>query len=462
MESMPRPPDAIRRGLLCLVAISVALTLGFATTASAQNIGIVRDAETEMLLQDYLKPIFKAAGIPAGQVQAFIVPSDDFNAFVIDNQHMFVNAGAIIQSDTPNELIGVLAHESGHIKHQDNSQMQQALKDTQSIALLASLLGIGAAVAGGVSKSPDAATATQGLLTLVPSIAQRSLLGYRRMQESAADRSGVDFLNATGQSPMGLLKTLNRLADQSLLIAKAADPYLQTHPLPRDRIAALEDLVKASPNVNKKDSSELQLRHDLVRAKLIGFTWTSGRIQTRYPLSDTSMPARYARAISTYRFGQLAPAQKQIDGLIAEDPTNPYFMELKGQELLETGNPQAALDPLRKAVALSPNAGLIKLLLGQALVATNNKAVAKEAIAVLTTGLQNDPDAGTGYRALARAYDMTGDTAMAQLATAQGLFSDGDIEAAKAQAKRAQAKLPTGSPARLRADDIVSFKPPKF
>ena len=127
MESPRRPPDAIRRGRLCLVAVCVGLTLGFANTASAQNIGIVRDAETEALLQDYLKPIFKAAGIPAGQVQAFIVPSDDFNAFVIDNQHMFVNSGAIIQSDTPNELIGVLAHESGHIKHQDNSQMQQAL-----------------------------------------------------------------------------------------------------------------------------------------------------------------------------------------------------------------------------------------------------------------------------------------------------------------------------------------------
>jgi predicted Zn-dependent protease len=199
-----------------------------------------------------------------------------------------------------------------------------------------------------------------------------------------------------------------------------------------------------------------------VRAKLIAFTWASPRVLIRYPASDVTLPARYARAIAAYRFGPLPAAQKQIDALIAEQPMNPYFFELKGQELLETGSPQAALDPLRKAVALAPNAGLIKLLLGQALVATNNKTVAKEAIDVLNAGLQTDPDVPTGYRALARAYDMTGDTPMAQLATAQGLFADGDIEGAKAQAKRAQAKFAVGSPARLRADDIVSFKPPKF
>jgi predicted Zn-dependent protease len=282
------------------------------------------------------------------------------------------------------------------------------------------------------------------------------------MQESAADRSGVDFLNATGQSPTGLLTTLKRLADQNLFASKNADPYLQTHPLPPERIAALQDLVKASPNAAKKDPPELQLRHDMVRAKLVGFTWTSGRVLTRYPLADTSLPARYARAISAYRFGQLAPALKQVDALIAEQPGNPYFLELRGQALLETGSPQASLEPLRKAASLAPTSGLIKILLGQALVATANKQVAKEAIEVLNSGLQSDPSVATGYRALARAYDMTGETALAQLATAQGLFEDGEIDGAKAQAKRAQAKLATGTPAWLRADDIVSYKPPKL
>jgi predicted Zn-dependent protease len=254
---------------------------------------------------------------------------------------------------------------------------------------------------------------------------------------------------------------MERLADQSLFIAREADPYMQSHPLPRDRILALQDIIKASPNLNKKDPPDLQLRHDLVRAKLVAFTWSSGRVATKYPASDNSLPARYARAISTYRFGQLAAAQKLVDALIAEQPDNPYFRELKGQELLETGSPAAALDPLRKAVSLAPAAGLIKILLGQALVATGTKAAAAEAIELLNGGLTSDPDMATGYRALARAYAISGNEPLAQLATAQGLFADGNIKDAKIQAERAAAKLPVGSPARLRADDIVSYKPPK-
>jgi predicted Zn-dependent protease len=456
-------PTAVRGAFAAAVAVALALTPALPTRAVAQSVSIVRDAETEALLQDYLAPIFRAAGIRAGQLQVFIVPSDDFNAFVTDNQHMFINVGTLVQADTPNEVIGVLAHETAHVAHQDNAKIQQVVQETKSMALIATLLGVGAAVAAGASGSGSGAGAIgQGVMTAVPSIAERSLLSYRRTQEAAADRSALDYLNATGQSPGGLLKTMERLADQNLFIRKSVDPYLQSHPLPSERIATLQGLVRASPHFSKRDSTDLQLRHDLVRAKLIGFTWTSGRVLTRYPLSDTSLPARYARAISAYRFGQLAPAQRQVDALIAEQPSNPYFLELKGQELLETGSPQAALEPLRKATALAPNSGLIKILLGQALVATNNKAVAREAIDVLTTGLQKDPDAAPGYRALARAYDMTGDVPMAQLATAQGLFADGHIEQAKVQATRAQSKLPAGSPAWLRADDIVTYKPPKL
>jgi predicted Zn-dependent protease len=425
------------------------------------GVGIVRDAETEALLQSYLKPLFKAAGIPAGQVQVFIVPDEDFNAFVADAQHMFVNSGAIIQTDTPNELIGVLAHETGHVAHQDTAKLAQKIKDTQSIALIASLLGVAGAVAGSMSGVQGAAPVGQSILSAVPSIAMRSLLGYSRAVESAADRSAVDYLNASKQSPMGLLTTLQKLGNQNLLLEHNADPYLQNHPLTPDRIAALQDLVKASPYVGVKDPPDLQLQHDLVRAKLVGFMWTGSRIAQRYPASDTSLPAQYARAISTYRFGQLATAQKQIDALIAARPTDPYFLELKGQELLETGNPKGALDPLRKAVAMAPDEGLIKILLGRALVANNSKALAQEAIDVLTSGTQRDPDESGGYRALAQAYGMLGNVPMAQLFSAEALFADGSINDAKIQAKRAEDQLPRGSPGWIRADDIVSYKPPK-
>jgi predicted Zn-dependent protease len=430
--------------------------------AAQAGVAIVRDAETEALLQDYLRPIFKAARIPSGGVRTFLIPDDSFNAFVANGRQMFVNTGAIIGAETPGELIGVLAHETGHLAHNDQAKLRQALDDTKTAVMIASLIGMGAAIAGSLTNSQGAAAAGGGIVSGAATVGARSLLAYRRVQEAAADRAAVDYLNATGQSGAGMLATLKRLADQNLFASRQADPYLQSHPLPRERIIAVETLVHESKFFGKADPPALQQRHDLVRAKLIGFTWPSGRVATRYPLSDMSLPARYARAVSTYRFGALPAALKQIDGLIASDPSFPYFWELKGQALLETGSPQAALEPLRKAVNLAPDSALVKVLLGQALVATDNKALANEAVSLLSVAMQDDPDAAAGFRALARAYAMLGNAAMAQLTTAEGLFAEGNIKDAKVQATRAQADLKTGSPAWLRAADIVAYNPPKI
>jgi len=462
VTSRPRAAcKAPTAALAGLIAASVALTPAPAAAQQDGGTAIVRDAETEALIQDYLKPIFKVAGIRSSTVRTFLVPSEEFNAFVANGGQIFVNTGAIIQSDTPNELIGVLAHETGHLVHQDEARFRQQLASAKAAALIASLLGMGAAVAGGMTNSPSASQAGAGILYAAPSVVTRSLLAYRRAQEASADRAAVQYLNATGQSGAGFLATLKRMANQNLFVSREADPYLQTHPLPPERIQAVEHLVKASKYFGRTDPPDLQHRHDMVRAKLIGFTWPSGRVLTRYPLSDKSEPARYARAVSTYRFGSLSSAQQQIDDLIAGNPRDPYFWELKGQELLETGNPKAALAPLRKAVSLAPHAALIKVLLGQALVAVGSKSQDKEAVSVLAPALRDDPDNAAGFRALGRAYASLGDTAMAQLTTAEGLFAEGNIKGAKVQASRAQAELKRGSPAWLRADDIVAYNPPK-
>jgi predicted Zn-dependent protease len=200
----------------------------------------------------------------------------------------------------------------------------------------------------------------------------------------------------------------------------------------------------------------------MVQAKLVGFTWKPERVNRRYPRADNSLEARYARAISAYQHGPLSPALKQIDGLISAEPNNPYFWELKGQALLERGNPEGALGPLRKAVSLAPNSGLIRILLGQALIASGSPANLDEAVKNLTIGLQAEPDVPVGHRALARAYALQNNIPMADLATAQGYFADGQIEDARRHAVRAQAKLKPNSPAWLRADDIVTYKKPRF
>jgi predicted Zn-dependent protease len=291
------------------------------------------------------------------------------------------------------------------------------------------------------------------------SVIQRSLLAYVRTQEDQADHAGVKFLNATGQSGRGMLDLFKRLGNEALFNTRYIDPYLQSHPLPPERVAALEVLVKASPYFDRKDSPELQLRHDLMRAKLSGFLDRPDTVARRYPLGDHSLPARYARAISTYRHGDLRDALPQIDGLIQTEPNNPYFHELKGQALLEGGRPADAIAPLRHAVTLAHGAPLIDIMLGQALIATNNTKNAEEAVPLLRAALSREPEAPDAYAQLAMAYGRKGDLANADLAAAQAAFNRGDVKTARQLASRAKTRLPVGSPAWVQADDIVNVKP---
>ncbi len=275
-----------------------------------------------------------------------------------------------------------------------------------------------------------------------------------------ADRAGVKFLTATGQSPRGMYETFKRFSNESLFAAHGADPYLQSHPMPADRVAGLEELARTSPYWDKKDDAALQLRHDMVRAKISAFMERQDTVYRRYPMSNDSLPARYAHAISTYLHGDLRSALTQIDGLIQLQPNNPYFYELRGQALLEGGRPAEAVAPLRKAVALSNQSPLIEMLLGQALVATDNKAYTDEAIGILRAAVAREGEAPLGYMQLAMAYGRKGDYAEADLASAQAAFLRGDNKTARELAARAKTRFAVGTPGWVKADDIVAAKPP--
>jgi predicted Zn-dependent protease len=285
-------------------------------------------------------------------------------------------------------------------------------------------------------------------------------LAYVRAQEEQADRAGVKFLTATGQSPEGMYETFKRFAEQILYSGSRIDPYVQTHPMPVERVAALEELAKTSPYWDKKDSPELQLRHDLMRAKLYGFMERPDTIARRYPASDTSLPARYARAISSYRYASVRDAGAQIDGLIQTQPNNPYFYELKGQALLESGHAAAAVAPLRRAVQLAPNPALIQVMLGQALVAANDPKLADEAVSLLRSAMVREPEVPEGYTQLAMAYGRKGDLAQADLASAQAAAARGDMKTARELATRAKTRFAVGTPGWVKADDIVGYKAP--
>jgi predicted Zn-dependent protease len=319
-------------------------------------------------------------------------------------------------------------------------------------------------VAGGVAGGGGASelgNAGQGVLYGGNEIVMRGLLAERRNQESAADQAGLSFLNATKQSGRGMLETFERFAQQEYISDAQKDSFARSHPLSRERLARLRTLVESSPYYNAKDPPQLQLRHDLMRAKLSGFLERPDTVMRRYPPSDQSLPARYARAISTYRHGDLRQAIAQIDGLIKTAPNNPYFHELKGQALLEGGHPAEAVAPLRQAAAMSHHAPLISILLAQALIATNNASVSAEAIGLLDAALRIEPEAPGAYDQLAMAYGRKGDLAHADLASAQAAFTRGDVKTARQLASRAKTRLPVGSPAWVRADDIVNVKPPK-
>jgi predicted Zn-dependent protease len=422
---------------------------------------VIRDTEAEQLLRDYTRPIMRTAGLEKQNIQVVIINDGVFNAFVADGHRIFVNYGAIMQSETPNQIIGVLAHETGHLAGGHLAKMREQMSRAQTQMIIAMLLGAGAMVAGARGGSSNSGLANAGAAAVAgpQEMIRRTLISYVRQQEENADRAGVKFLTATAQSPRGMYETFKRFTNESLFAARDADPYLQSHPMPAERVAALEVLARSSPYWDKKDEPSLQLRHDMVRAKISAFMERQDTVYRRYPMSNDSLPARYAHAITTYLHGDLRSALAQIDGLIQLQPNNPYFQELRGQALLEGGKPAEAIAPLRKAVQLSNNAPLIEMLLGQALVATNNKAYTDEAITILRAAVARETEAPLGYTQLAMAYGRKGDYAEADLASAQAAFLRGDNKTARELASRAKTRFAVGTPGWVKADDIVAAKP---
>ena len=450
------------RTLAVLTAVAVAAAPGPARSQVApQGLPLIRDSEIEQLLRDYTAPILRVAGLTQQNVRVVIINDRAFNAFVADGHRIFVNIGALMDAKTPNEIIGVFAHETGHIAGGHLARLRDELAKAQTSSIIAMLIGLGAVVAGARGSAGNSMGQVGAAAMVGPqSMIQRSVLAYVRQQEEQADRAGVKFLNANGQSAKGMYDTFKRFAEQMLVSAQTTDPYLQTHPMPKERVAALEELVKNNPYWERRDPPELQLRHDLMRAKLSGFIERPDTVLRRYPPSDSSLAARYARAIAAYRHSDLHNALMQIEGLIAAQPNNPYFHELKGQALIENGRPADAVGALRRAAALAPDAVLIRVMLAQALVATNDPRHADEAIPLLRVAMTKEPDMPDAYSQLAMAYGRKGELGDADLAAAQAAFARGDHKTARELAARAKTRFPTGSPGWVKADDIVSLKMP--
>jgi len=440
--------------------VAAALSSALPASASAQYLSFIRDTEIETLLGDYAKPIFRAAGLGTGRVSMRVVKHDSFNAFVLDGHNVFIHTGTLAQSETPNQVIGVIAHEAGHIAGGHLAQLRDRIARDQTKSLLIKLLGIGLIVAGGASSTDGAAGAGVGVMTAGDEIIMRSMLADRRAQESSADQSGLRYLNATKQSGKGMLETFERFAQQEYISASGntQDAFVRSHPVAADRLAQLRDAVGKSPHVGEKDPPALQLRHDLMRAKIAGYLDRPQVVFNRYPATNRTLPARYARAIANYFQRGLDAAMPEVEGLIKERPDYPYFHELKADLLIRSGKGQEAIPHLRQAMKLAGSEPpLMAVRLAQALIASNDPKSVAEAIAMARKSLHVDQNP-QAYRILAQGYGSQGLTPQADIAIAEAHFLEGNIKQAKIFAQRSQRGLKSGSPEALRAGDIMNYK----
>jgi predicted Zn-dependent protease len=434
-------------GLLMAAAISFPT---YTAHAQGQGIGLIRDTEAERVLRAKLDPILTAAGLVPADVHLHIVNDPSINAFVAEGQHMFLNTGLLMTLDSPNQVTGVMAHETGHMAHGDLVRAAAGMKAATLPLLLSMAAGLAAMLAG-------AGDAGQAILMGGQQIAERTYLSYSRTVEANADQAAVRFLTATHQSGAGMLQVFKRFQDQEILSSQRIDPFAQNHPAPADRISALQDLVDASPYRDIKDSPETIYAFDMMRAKLRGYIQQSDVTLRQYPVSDTSKPARYARAMAYFREPNMQKALSEIQGLLADEPNNPYFLEMYGQIKVEMGKVEEGIGPYRRAVELLPDAPLIRVALGAALLGTENPQYTKEAQEQLQTAIAQDFDEPLGWYELAQAYARLGQTGKAELATAERYFIVDAFPQAIQFAGRAQRLLQQGSTDWQRATDILAI-----
>jgi len=430
--------------ILCIV---FALCTALMPRAHAQDaISFLRDAEMEHTLRAWMTPIWKAAGLNPDAVHIYVINDPTLNSFVAGGQNIFLNSGTILKAKSPNQLIGVMAHETGHIAGGHLARKTQIMKN----AMIESVIGM---VLGGAASALGHGNAGGAGVLAGADVGQRAFLQNSVTIEASADQAALRFLDRTHQSARGLLEFFEVLEQEEFLTAQHQDPYLIDHPLTEERINYVREHVAQSPYSNTKDPPEWVAQFNLIKAKLGAFLGAPSQVLAAYQPSDNSEPARYARAIAYYRIPDLKNAIPIVDGLIRDFPNNPYYNELKGQMLFENGRVADAVAPYQRAVQLAPGEPLLNIELAQVQLETNDPKYLTAAKSELTAALQVESDNPDGWRALAIVYGRSGDIGMAALAIAEQNMAQGNYRQAIGQAQRAQQLLPPG-PQRQRAQDL--------
>ncbi|WP_338502823.1 M48 family metalloprotease [Sphingomonas kaistensis] len=425
------------------------LALGMAAAQPAAAQSILRDSETEKLFADMSKPLIEAAQLDPKNVKIVLINDPEINAFVAGGQVVYIHTGLLTQADNANQVQGVIAHELGHVAGGHVIRSGEGAKQATGISILSLVLG-------GLAMAAGAGEAGMGAMALGQQMAMGQFLAFTRAQETSADLAGVSYLSKAGVSGQGSIQFFKKLQNQEYRLAVyATDSYNRTHPLSSERVATLTDLYKKDPAWARPTDPALEARFQRVRAKLIGYISDKEAVLRTYPPSNQSVPAHYARAYAYHRMGDRDSALKEADALLATAPQDPFYLELKGQILLESGKPTEALEPLRQSVAKAPDQPMIQAMLGHALLATEKNDNLPEAEKVLRASIGRDNEQPFAWYQLGVIYDRKGDMPRAALATAERYSLEGEPKLALASAERALKGIPQGTPDFLRAQDIA-------
>jgi len=426
-------------------------------SGAGSDVVVIRDAEAETLLRNFADPLFRAGGIDPGLVRIILIRDAAINSFVSTGNRMFINTGLIEQADSALELIGVMAHETGHIVDGHLSRLPEAMNRAMYETLAAMLVGLAAGFAG---RNAGGGEAAAGIALGGAQMAQRGMLSFSRAIEAAADQAAMRVLDRNCWSAAGLLGLFHKLEGQEALVSDLQDPYVRTHPLTAERIGYVQNHVDTSPCSTRPLPAKWESGFQMVRAKLVGFLAGPDEVLRRYPERDGSAPARYARAIMLYRQGHTDPALVLLRTLLAEQPADPWLQELEGQILFDGGRGREALGPYHEAARLAPDQPLLQQELAHAEIETGDPALLRPAIARLQRALARERSDPFSWHELGVAWGRLGDMGQANLALAEEALARRDVKNAKALAARALGALPPG-PARLRATDIANAVRPE-
>jgi predicted Zn-dependent protease len=427
-----------------------AALLAYGVPAYAQEeIRLLRDTETEEMLRSYEAPLARAAGLdPSPKIWLVQGPINAFASYGDGGENIFIFSGILLWLRSPNEMIGVMAHETGHISAGHLSRGSYGMKKAMIPMLLSMVVGLGAMIAG-------AGEVGMAIMGIGQAYAMGQMAAFTRVQESTADQIAAKLLLATHQSPMGMYHTFQRFADEEAMSAYKIDKFAVDHPSGQDRVFDLNDMVDASPYREVQDSPEALHTFQMVQAKLAGYVLPVKDALIRYPESNNSEPARYARAMAYLRQPNLQKALASANSLIAEEPNNPYFYEVRGQIYMSMAKPAQAIPDYQKSVSLRPGAPQLRLALATSQLATEDPALAAPALANLkAANLVENDDVFTWYET-AQAYSMLNNEPMANLATAELWYNAGDCKKALVFATRARGKLPQGGVDWQHANDIL-------